>query len=133
MILPKNIKIYGDVSWRGNCPTETVEAVTFFSFVRRQWPNDIGLIATHIKNEGKRRNGQANWDKAQGMIKGASDIIIPGRVTFTCELKRRDHTKSKISAAQIEYLEAAQANGAFACVALGWEAAVEAVREWVQL
>ena len=64
------------------------------------------------------------------MTTGAPDIIIPGRRTFLCELKRRDHTKSKISDLQIKYLETAQSLGAFACIALGWEAAMEAFHEW---
>jgi hypothetical protein len=88
------------------------------------------MIAVHVKNEGKRRKGQINWDKAQGMVTGASDIIIPGCPSFVCELKRRDHTKSKISKKQIQYLEAAQSNGSWVCIALGWEAAFEAVKEW---
>jgi hypothetical protein len=127
LILPENIPLFGDPKWRGPCPTETAEAVTFFSEIRKtQW----GAIAVHIKNEGKRRKGQITWDKAQGLVKGASDIIIPGAPAFVCELKRRDHTKSRISQAQIDYLTDAQGAGAFACIALGWEAAFAAVEAW---
>jgi len=70
------------------------------------------------------------WQKAEGLATGAPDIIIPGRRTFLCELKRRDHTKSAISDLQIRYLETAQSLGAFACIALGCEAALEAFDEW---
>lgn len=127
MILPNAIKVYGDVKWRGDCPTETSEAVTFFSEIRK---TKFGGVTTHIKNEGIRRRGQANWDKAQGMVKGASDIFIPANPALLIELKRKDHTKSKLSPEQVAYLEAAQGLGAFVCVALGWESAMEAVREW---
>jgi len=66
-------------------------------------------------------------------VSGASDVIIPSRVTFVCEMKRADHTKSKWQPGQIDYLNAAQDAGAWVCVALGWEAAMEAVREWRRL
>jgi hypothetical protein len=129
MKIPPNIPLYGDPTWRGECATETAEAVTFFNAIRKtKW----GGIAIHIKNEGKRKHGQAAWDRAQGMVKGASDIIIPGSPTFVCELKRKDHTRSKISDEQVAYLDDAMKMGAFACVALGWEAAWEAVRVWDQ-
>ena len=51
------------------------------------------------------------------MTKGASDIIVGG---FYCELKRKDHTKSKIAPEQIEYLETINQLGFYGCVALGW-------------
>ncbi len=46
-------------------------------------------------------------------------------------MKRRDHTQSAWQDGQIEYLTAAQEAGAFACVALGHEAAWEAVQAWI--
>jgi hypothetical protein len=127
---PHNIPLYGDPDWRGQCPTETAEAVTLFQAIRAQWPDTLGRIAVHVKNESRRTHGQAKWDKAQGLVTGASDIMIPGAPSFVCELKRKDRTKSRISDEQIAYLEAAQENGAFACIALGWEAAFQAVKEW---
>jgi len=132
MILPSDIQVFGDTSFRGACPTETAEQVTFFATVRRQWPGTVGLIAVHIKNEGKRRAGQANWDKANGMTAGACDVFIPGMPSCLIELKRRDHTQSKISEDQLKYMRAAQAGGSFVCIALGYEAALAAVRQWVQ-
>ena len=66
------------------------------------------------------------------MTPGASDIIIPGNPSFVCELKRRDHTKSTWQPKQLEYLEAAKENGSFVCVALGWEAAWDALENWRQ-
>jgi len=127
LILPHKIPVYGDTEWRGSCPTETAEQVTFFAAIRK---TPLGRVALHIKNEGRRRHGQVSWDKANGLVKGASDIMIPGALAFVCELKRKDHTKSRISDEQIAYLEAAQEYGAFVCIALGWEAAWEAVQEW---
>jgi hypothetical protein len=122
------LKVYGDQSFRGNCPTETAEQITFFNEVRKD--PIYGPIATHIRNEGKRHYMQVAKQKAEGMTIGAADIIIPAGQTFVCELKRRDHTKSRFQKGQLEYLEAAQNTGAFVCVALGYKAAIEAFNEW---
>ena len=69
--------------------------------------------------------------KAEGMVTGAVDIIIPTSPPFVCELKRRDHTKSTISEDQLEYLYAAEEAGAFACIALGADAAQEALEAYL--
>ncbi len=128
MKFPKNIPVFGDVSFRGKCHTESAEQITFFNTIRKLEPT-----AFHARNEGKRSYQQVARQKAEGMTKSVSDIIIPGAPTFVCELKRKDHTKSKWQDGQIEYLENCKANGAFACVALGWEAAMEAYKEWKKL
>ena len=130
MKFPNWLNIYGDISFRGDCPSETAEAVTFFAKIRREYPDSYGLIATHIRNEGKRTFQQTMKQQSEGMTKGAPDIIIPGNPTFICELKRQDHTKSKFQDGQLEYLEAAQNAGAFVCVALGYKAAYEAFICW---
>ena len=126
MKFPDWLNVYGDVKYRGDCPSETAEAVTFFAKIRREYPDSYGLIATHIRNEGKRSFHQVARQKAEGMTKGAPDIIIPGLPTFICELKRQDHTKSTWQDGQLEYLKAAHDAGAFVCVALGYKAAYEA-------
>jgi hypothetical protein len=125
-----DIPVYGDIKFRGDCACETVEAVTFFAKIRREYPDTYGLIATHIRNEGKRSFNQVSKQKAEGMTKGAPDIIIPGSPAFICELKRKDHTKSSWQDGQQEYLLAAKKEGAFVCVALGYEAAFEAFLSW---
>jgi hypothetical protein len=115
------------------CPKEELEQVTFFNRLRRDYPESYGLIALHPRNEGQLRGGQHSAlvrQKAEGMTIGAADIIIPGCPAFVCEMKRRDHTKSAWQDGQIEYLIAAKEAGAFACVALGWEAAWLAFEEW---
>lgn len=125
-----DIKVYGDTAYRGDCPSESAEAVTFFAKIRREYPDSYGRIATHIRNEGKRSVHQVARQKSEGMTKGAPDIVIPGCPAFICELKRKDHTKSTWQDGQQEYLLAAQQIGAFACVALGYEAAYEAFIYW---
>tara|TARA_A100000172_G_C3039922_1_gene110022 strand:+ start:1713 stop:2117 length:405 start_codon:yes stop_codon:yes gene_type:complete len=131
MKTPDDIPVYGDLSYRGKCPTEELEQVTFFNKLRREHP-EWGAIAIHIKNEGKRTKYQADKDSINGMVTGASDIIIPASPAFICELKRKDHTKSRISEEQINYLRAARDRGAFICVALGYEAAFQAFYDYLQ-
>lgn len=126
-----NIKIYGDLNYRGDCPQEALEQVTFFNRIRKQHPETLGVIALHPRNEGRRHHSQVSREKSEGMTTGASDIIIPGCPAFVCELKRRDHTKSTITDDQLNYLRAAQAAGAFACIALGADAATAALNEWI--
>ena len=124
-------KVYGDVTFRGMCPTEVNEQRAFFSWIRREFP-EYGAIATHIRNEGVRSYGQATMHKLDGMVKGASDIIIPCSPPFVCEVKRRDHTKSKWQTGQQEYLQSTTSLGAFACVALGFEAAKAAFLDYLK-
>lgn len=130
MKIPDWLPCYGDMSYRGECPKEGAEQVTFFGRLRREYPKTLALIAVHPRNEGKRTFNQTNRQKAEGMTTGASDILIPGKPSFVCELKRRDHTKSAWEEGQKEYLEASKNNGSFVCVALGCDAAWEALQEW---
>ena len=125
-----NIPVFGDMTFRGDCPSETVEAVTFFAKIRREYPDTYGKVITHIRNEGARSYQQTAKQKAEGMTKGAPDILIPGNPAFCCELKRQDHTKSKWQEGQQDYLLVAQNQGAFVCVALGYKAAYEAFIFW---
>jgi hypothetical protein len=125
------VPVYGNQEWRGKCPSESVEQITFFNRIRKI--PIYGLIAVHPRNEGVRHYKQVSKEKAEGMTKGASDIIIPGNPSFVCELKRRDRTQSSWQDGQKEYLEAAKRAGAFTCVALGADAAMEALEEWLSL
>lgn len=129
MRFPPDIPVYGNQSFRGMCPAETLEQVTFFSRIRRQYPTTWGLLALHPRNEGQRTHLQAAKEKSEGMTTGAVDIVIPPG--FICELKRRDHTKCSISADQVAYLTAAKDAGCFACIALGVDAAWEAFHDYL--
>jgi hypothetical protein len=129
------VPIYGDTNFRGKCPKEELEQVTFFNRLRREYPDTYGLIALHPRNEQQLRGSQHRTmitQKAEGMTPGAADIIIPGSPAFVCEMKRQDHTLSTWKPGQEEYLAAAQAAGAFACVAFGYEAAWAAFIQWRQ-
>lgn len=128
------IPIFGDTSFRGDCPTESVEQITFFSWLRREYPETWGALALHPRNEGQLRGGQfrtMSRAKAEGLTPGASDVVIPGSPAFVCEMKRADHTRSTWQKGQVEYLIAAKNAGAFACLALGHKGAIDAVRCWL--
>jgi hypothetical protein len=128
--------VFGNTEWRGKCPLESAEQITFFNTLRKEYPDTWGRLALHPRNEQQLRGGQHKGlikQKAEGMTPGASDIIIPARVAFVCEIKRQDHTQSKWQDGQIEYLTAAHNAGAFACVALGWVGAWDAFLEWSTL
>jgi hypothetical protein len=105
---------------------EQAEQVTFINRVRRQWPDSWGRLVLHPRNEGVRTIHTAERERSEGMNAGASDIIIPGSPTFVCELKRRNPTLSSLKKEQEAFLLAALDAGAFACIALGVDAAMEA-------
>lgn len=129
------VHVFGDRSFRGKCPVESMEQVTFFNRLRKAYPDSFGRLALHPRNEGQLRHGQfASVQKvsAEGMTKGAADIVIPGAPTFVCELKRQDHTKSRWEDDQEAYLIAAAAAGCFTCVGLGVAGAWEALEHWLR-
>lgn len=133
MKIPDWLLVYGSLEYRGKCSVESVEQVTVFNYLRRKYPTTWGRIAVHPRNEGKRTHRQTVRQKAEGMTPGASDILIPGAPAFVCELKRKDHTQSKWESGQIDYLKASQDAGAFVCVALGAEAFICALEDWLAL
>lgn len=122
--------VYGDPDWRGKCPLEAAEAVSFFCQLRVEFP-ELAKVATHIRNEGKRTKRQGYQHQQEGMNTGASDVIIPVCPPIVMEMKRRDHTLSSISKEQVDYLVAAADLGAFTGVALGAAGAMVMVRTWV--
>ena len=126
-LINHNIQLFGDSSYRGECPSEMAEQVSFLALLKIELPQ-LWEVAVHIENEGKRSDGERK--KQQGMKTGASDIVIPCSPPILIEIKRQDHTLCSISGKQIKYLVLSQRLGAFACVALGASGAMEAVRQW---
>jgi len=134
MKIPQDIKVFGDMSFRGDCAKEDLELITFFNQLRIKYPK-LAKVAIHPDNEGLVFGTGFNnhtRQKAKGAIRnGAADIIICGCPTFVCEMKRQDHTKSRWQDGQLDFLQTSQELGAFVCVALGYEAALEAVNNWI--
>ena len=136
MKIPQWLKTYGSMDFRGDCPLEDAELMTFFNQIRIKYP-DIAKVAIHPDNEGLILGAAHNAhikQKAKGAIRnGAADIIICGSPTFVCEMKRQDHTKSKWQDGQLDFLQTSQRLGAFVCVALGYESALQALNDWLKL
>lgn len=133
MIFPSYLKVFGNQFFRGQCPKEDAELATFFNQIRKLYPDSIGVIALHPKNEGKRTNNQISADRMHGLAKGAADVVIVGNPALVIEMKRQDHTKSKWEDGQQDFLKAAYDNGAMVCLCLGYKAALDAVNEWIKL
>jgi len=127
MIFPDWLTVHGDRSFRGLCPKETAEQVTFFAMVRKSHPRSPIL---HIRNEGIRTAYQISKEKSEGLITGAADIIGIGSPTLVIELKRKDHTKSKYGDGQLDFLYSCQNLGARVSVCLGHEAAYNEFLDW---
>lgn len=121
------IPVYGDVSFRGQCPKEDAESMTLVNQVRKLNPD---VLFMHIKNEGKKTKAQADFDKAMGLLAGASDFIFLGSPPLLLEMKRKDHTLCSWQPNQQEFLIKAKKNGCMVCVALGYKAALQAFEEW---
>lgn len=109
-----------------------MEQVTFINRLRKQYPDTMGRLVVHVKNEGKRTHGQMMFDRASGLTPGASDILIPVSPAIVIEMKRQDHTMSRWQKGQIDYLEAAHNAGSFVLVALGADAAMEGIEQWLK-
>ena len=136
MKIPQDIKVFGNMDFRGDCAKEDLELITFFNQLRIKYPK-LAQVAIHPDNEGLvLGTGHHHHikQKAKGAIRnGAADIIICGCPTFVCEMKRQDHTKSKWQDGQLDFLQTSQELGAFVCVALGYEAALQALNDWLKL
>ncbi len=132
MKFPSWLHVAGDVSYRGEYEPENSEHTTFFNQLRIQFP-ELHRIAIHPKNEGKRAGKDfyiAAKDKINGALnKGASDIVIPCSPAFVIELKVKDHTQSHWQPGQQEYLLQCHKLGSHVCVALGWEAAINFIKQ----
>ena len=124
--IPLDIPVYG--TFTVNAPTESDEQKMFFAWLRKYHPK-IAACASSVRNEGRRTWGQIKHQKAEGLNKGTSDTFIPGSPSFCCEFKKRIKS-AKATQSQIDYLRAAQRNGSFICIALGFDGAVMAFEEW---
>lgn len=130
MKIPDFLRVFGDVNYRGPAPTESSEQITLFSQIRLLHPH-LAPIIFHPRMEGERTKGQADWQKADGsIVAGVADVIGVGHPMLVLELKRKDHTKSTWQKGQVDFLHESHRRGAFACLALGYEAALSAIRDW---
>lgn len=132
---PKSLPVpYYGGEFKGKCPLEKVEQISVVNKIRQEYPETWGRLLVHVRNEDEAASAQAmRRRKLEGLVTGASDLQIPGCPSFVCEMKRCDPAKSSISDDQLTYLTAAQAAGAYACIAFGAIAAWEAFQHWITL
>lgn len=120
------VRIFDD-KYRGDCPKERIEQVNFISWLRFHYPH---VIAFHPVNEGDVPVQKRASLKEEGLLPGVSDVIILHKTKkhpyMVLEMKRKDSTKSRISDDQVKFLIGAADQGAFACVACGFECAKDA-------
>lgn len=133
MKLNKEIPVFGNASYRGECRHEDAEQIDFYAWLKHNYPLYHQLMI-HPQAEGKRNGRQMNYHSRTGGIPtGASDVIIPGNPCFVVELKRKDHTKSQWQPEQQPYLIAAKEAGAFVGLALGFDGMKEAFLKWLDI
>lgn len=126
------IPIYGDPTFRGDCPTEDVEQINFVNWLKFNYPIYFELFM-HPKAEGKRNGAQISYDQRTGGIPASMpDCMIISKIPFCVELKRLDHTKSRWQKGQQEKLLELKAAGCFVGVALGFEGMKEAFLQWLK-
>ena len=75
------VPIYGDTTFRGKCPKEELEQVTFFNRLRREYPDTYGAIAIHPRNEQQLKGGHHRQLASQK----ASLLGVSSRVALLSE------------------------------------------------
>ena len=131
MRCPDWLPVFGDLPKATTNPHEDYVLSSLISRIRKDYPTSYGLVAFHVKNEGKRTTQQIKVDKLKGLTKGVSDLIIIGNPTLCLELKRDN--SCRFEDGQLEFLEQAQKGGAFVCLAIGFEGAKLAFENWLKM
>lgn len=131
MKTPSWLHKFGDLPKSSTNPSEDYVLSSLIDRIRKDYPTTYGLVAFHVKNESKRTTGQIRADKAKGLTKGVSDLIIIGNPTLCMEIKKDN--SCRFESGQLEFLEQAQKGGAFACLAIGYQGAKDALEFWLKL
>lgn len=140
------VRVYGDVSLRGDCKLEDSELATFHQWVIYNYPH-LEPLCFHYPNEWSatsKTGGQyAHAAKManMGVKPRLADWIFTGTDTippFFLEMKRVNLAKSissterkKHFCEQVMLLASQKQLGAFACVALGADNAKQAFKEYL--
>lgn len=115
------VEIY-DSGFRGDCPSEDGEQMTFLAWLRFNYPQ-LFLVTFHVKNEGqlaaKNKYAMASRDKKMGLVRGVNDIMIMSNPVICMEFKRKDKTKSSVSKDQLTWLQRMDEQGHRAVIVYG--------------
>jgi hypothetical protein len=133
VFIPKWLPVYGDRSFKGKCPREAEDQMSFFSWLECELP-EFARLTFHPKVEGRRTPAQATIDRKMGaMKKGVVDVIAIGSPMLVMEIKRKDEKLSEWRDGQLKFLEESKNAGAVVAVVFGLEAAKEAYADWVSM
>jgi hypothetical protein len=117
-------------------PPESAEQIALFQWAALQegaYP-ELSLLY-HVPNGGKRYAATARRLKAEGVKPGVPDLCLPvargGFHGLYIELKRVRGNKATDK--QTSWLEALTRQGYRAAVCFGWEAAAEAIKQYLRL
>lgn len=131
MKTPEWLPKFGDLPKSTNNPAEDYVLSSVVSRIRKDYPTTYGLVAFHVKNESKRTTTQIKIDKMKGLTKGVSDLIVIGNPTLCMEIKKDN--SCRFEDGQLQFLEQAQKGGAFACLAVGYQGALDAFHHWIEI
>ena len=131
MKTPEWLPKFGDLPKSTNNPAEDYVLSSVVSRIRKDYPTTYGLVAFHVKNESKRTTTQIKIDKMKGLTNGVSDLIVIGNPTLCMEIKKDN--SCRFEDGQLQFLEQAQKGGAFACLAVGYQGALDAFHHWIEI
>lgn len=131
MNTPQWLPKFGNLPRSKDNPHEDYVLSSLIARIRKDYPNSYGLVAFHVKNEGKRTGQQIKIDKLKGLTKGVSDLIIIGNPTLCLEIKRDN--SCQFEDGQLAFLEQAHKSGSFACLAIGYHGCIQAFEYWLTL
>ena len=131
MKTPEWLPKFGDLPKSTSNPAEDYVLSSLVSRIRKDYPTTYGLVAFHVKNESKRTTTQIKIDKLKGLTKGVSDLIVIGNPTLCMEIKKDN--SCRFEDGQLHFLEQAQKGGAFACLAIGYQGALNAFHHWIEI
>ena len=107
-------------------PTEHAEQVTFLSQFEKKYP---GVRVFAIPNGGFRNKSVAVKLKAEGVKRGVPDLYVP-EWNLWIEMKRVKG--GSLSPEQKDWICYLRKCGHTVIVGKGWEAAMEAVEDWLE-
>jgi hypothetical protein len=115
-------------------PTESAEQQLLFQWARMQSGKYPELtLLYHIPNEGKRSHKTGARMKAEGLKTGVTDICLPvargGHHGLYIELKRVKN--SRVTVAQMAWIEALTRQGYVAAVCRGADEAIELITRYL--
>ena len=116
-------------------PTESAEQQLLFQWARMQSGKYPELtLLYHIPNEGKRSHKPGARMKAEGLKTGVPDICLPvargGHHGLYIELKRVKN--SRVTVAQMAWIEALTRQGYVAAVCRGADEAIELITRYLR-